>query len=95
MAQRQHSDAPPSFVNRQERTSLDGLSVRFECVDNDADGSVREQILSTELDDARPSDGARGEDCREVQVVGDQDELVLVRRGQDLDVRAVGAPMVD
>ena len=54
---------------------------------NDAHGRVREQILSTELDDARPSDGARGEDCREVQIVGDQDELVLVRSREDLDVR--------
>ena len=53
-AQRQHSDARPSFVNRQERTSLDVLSVRFECLDDDAHGSIREQVLSSELDDARP-----------------------------------------
>jgi hypothetical protein len=66
-------------ADRQERASLDVVSVRFECVGDDAHGSVREQILSAKLDDARPTDATRGKDCREVEIVGDEDGLVLVR----------------
>ena len=50
---RQHADVRPAFVDGQEGTALDVLSVGFESVGGDADGSVREQILSAELDDAR------------------------------------------
>ena len=34
--ERQHPDARPAFVNRQERASLDVLTMRFECPGDDA-----------------------------------------------------------
>ena len=52
--ERQHPYARPAFVNRQERASLDVLTMRFECLGDDAHGALREQVLSAELDDARP-----------------------------------------
>lgn len=80
MAQRQDPDAGPAFVDRQEGASLDVLSVCLEWVGDNAHGSIGQQILSAELDDARPTDGTRGEDCREVQIVGDKDKRVVVGR---------------
>ena len=52
--ERQHPYARPAFVNRQERASLDVLTMRFECPGDDARGAIGEQVLSAELDDARP-----------------------------------------
>jgi len=63
------------------------VPVRFEGVNDGADDLVREKVLSSDLDDARRCAGARGEDRREVEVVRDDDEAVLVRPPQDLDVR--------
>jgi hypothetical protein len=39
-----------------------------------------------DLRDTRPVDSAGGEDRREVEVVRDDDEIVLVRPGQDFVV---------
>ena len=61
-------------------------SVRFEGLYDGADDLVREKVLSSDLDDARRRPSAGGEDCREVEVVRDDDEVVLVRPRQDLDV---------
>jgi len=36
----QHPHARPAFVNRQERASLDVLTVHFECSGKDARGAV-------------------------------------------------------
>jgi hypothetical protein len=47
------------------------------------------------LHDARPVDGTGREDCREVEVVRDEDEMVPVRPRQNLVVGAVAAPRVD
>ena len=75
------------FVNRQERTSLDVLTIRFESpVRRCATTLIREQVLSADLHDARPGDGARREYCGEVEIVRDEDEVVLVRPRQDLVV---------
>jgi len=79
--------ARPTFVNRQECASLEVLTVRFECPGDDVDGRVGQQVLSSDLHNARRGSSAGREDCREVQVVRDEDELMLVRPRQDLDVR--------
>jgi hypothetical protein len=85
-AERQHSDARPCLVDRKERASLDVLPVRVECLCDDAHDHIGEQILSSDLHDARRRSTAGREDCREVQVVRDEDERVLVRPRQNLDV---------
>jgi hypothetical protein len=93
--ERQHPDARPAFVNRQECASLDVLTMRFECPGDDAHGLNREQVLSSELHHTRRGAGAGREDCREVQVIREDDELVLVRPRQNLNSGAVAVPMVD
>ena len=59
----------------------------FDGVNDGADDLVREKVLSSDLDDAGRRAGARGEDCREVEVVRDDDEAVLARPCQDISVR--------
>jgi hypothetical protein len=83
-AERQHSDARPCLVDRQERASLDVLPVRVERLCDNAHDHIGEQVLRSDLHDARPVDSAGCEDCREVEVVRDDDDVVLVRPGQDL-----------
>ena len=63
MAQRQHSDAPPSFVNRQERASLDDLTIGVDSLGDNCDDFIGEQVLSSDLHHARRSAGASCEDC--------------------------------
>jgi hypothetical protein len=76
-----------ALVDRQKRASLDVLPVRVERLCDGAHDHIGEQVLRSDLHDARPISGAGREDCREVEVVRDEDELVLVRRSYDLDVR--------
>ena len=83
---RQHPDACPAFVDRQERTSLDILTMRFDSLGDDADRAIGEQVLSSDLHRTPRSAAAGREDGREVEVVRDDDELVLVLPRQDLDV---------
>ena len=75
------------LVDREQRATLDVVPVRLEGVNDGTDDLVREKVLSSDLDDARRPPGARGEDCREVEVVRDDDEDVLVRPRQDPGVR--------
>ena len=49
-------------------------------------GSSKIASTSARMASAGPTDGTGGEDCGEVQVVGDEDELVLLGPRQDLDV---------
>jgi hypothetical protein len=62
-----------------------------------ADDVVREEVLSSDLDDAGRRPSAGGEDCREVEVVRDDDEAVLARPRQDFGVwrrrRTDGGPV--
>ncbi len=44
--ERQHPDTRRAFVKRQERASLDGLAVRFESLDDDADGALTTTTVS-------------------------------------------------
>src|SRR6266545_1998589 len=81
----QQSYARPSLVDRQEGASLDVLSMRLDGVCNDAYGTVGEQVLGADLDHTRRRASAGRQDRREVEVV-DDDEVVLVRPRQDLDV---------
>jgi Ni/Co efflux regulator RcnB len=41
---RQQSDARPWLVDRQERASCEVVAVRFECLGDDADSGIREQV---------------------------------------------------
>jgi hypothetical protein len=84
--ERQHPDARPAFVDRQKRASLDVLTMRLKCRGDDAHGSIGEQVLSSDLHHARRGAGASCEDCREVQVIREDDERVLIRPRQNLDV---------
>jgi hypothetical protein len=63
-AERQHSDARPCLVDRQERSSPDVLPVRVERLCDDAHDHIGEQILSSDLHDARrgSSEAEAGED---------------------------------
>jgi hypothetical protein len=85
-AERQHSDARPRLVDRQERASLNVVVVRVEGLCDDAHDHIGEQVLSSDLHDARRRSTAGREDCREVEVVRDDDEAVLVRPRQDCGV---------
>ena len=91
-AERQHSNARRCLVDREQRATLDVISVRFEGVNDGADDLVREKVLSSDLDDAGRRAGARGEDCREVEVVRDDDEAVFLRPRQDFRVRRGRSP---
>jgi hypothetical protein len=86
-AERQHPHARPSLVDRQERASLDVLPVRVERFCDDAHDHIGEQVLRSDLHDARPVENASSQNCREVEVVRDDDEVVFVCKRQDLDVR--------
>ena len=88
-AERQHSHARRCLVDREQRATLDVVPVRFEGVYDGADDAVTEKILGSDLDDAGRRSSAGGEGCREVEVVRNDDELVLVCPRQDLDVRRV------
>ena len=73
------------------------IPVRFEGVNDGADDIVSEKVLSSDLHDTRRSSSAGREDCGEVEVVRDDDELVLLRLRQDLGVsrcrRTDGGPV--
>jgi hypothetical protein len=71
------------------------VPVRFEGVYDGADDVVTEKVLSSDLDDAGRRLSAGGEDCREVEIVRNDDELVLVSPRQISTSVAVGAPMLD
>src|SRR6266545_4727146 len=80
--ERQHPYARPAFVNRQERPALDVLTMGVDSLGDDADGLIGEQIVSSDLHDARRRSSAGREDCREVQVVRDENEFMLLRPRQ-------------
>src|SRR6266545_2897997 len=84
--ERQHPYARPAFINRQKRASLDVLTMRLECLGDDAHRSIGEQVLSSDLHDAWRGSSASSEDCREVEIVGNEDEIVPMRVRQDLGV---------
>jgi hypothetical protein len=73
------------------------LPVRFESVHDGADDVVAEKVLSSDLDDAGRCSGAGGENCREVEIIRDDGELVLGSPRQDLNVgggcRTDGGPV--
>ena len=60
--------------------------MRFDSRGDDADRAIGEQVLSSDLHRTQRSAAAGREDGREVEVVRDDDELVLVLPRQDLDV---------
>jgi hypothetical protein len=68
---------------------------RFNRLGDDADGMIGEQVLGSDLHDARRGFSAGRKDCREVQVVRDENELVLVAHVRISTSGAVAAPMVD
>jgi hypothetical protein len=85
-AETQHSHACRCLIDREQRATLDVFPVRFEGVNDGADDLVREKVLSSDLDDARRCPSAGGKDCREVEVVRDDDQVAFVCKRQDLDV---------
>src|SRR6266545_1706464 len=93
--ERQHPYARPAFINRQKRASLDVLTMRLECLGDDAHRSIGEQVLSSDLHDAWRGSSASSEDCREVEIVGNEDEIVPMRVRQDLGVGGGRSTTVD
>jgi hypothetical protein len=57
----------PASSMDQERVSLDVVPMRFERLRDDRNAGIGEQILSSDLHDARPLSSAACENCREVK----------------------------
>ena len=68
---------PASSIDRS--ASLNVLPVRVERLCDDAHDHIGEQILSSDLHDARPVENACSQNCREVTVVGLIAERELAR----------------
>src|SRR5262245_28564948 len=52
------------------------VPVRFEGVNDGADHLIRQKVLSSDLDDAGRFPSASGEDCREVEIVRNDNEAL-------------------
>src|SRR5262249_25489447 len=77
--------------------SRDVVTMRLQRVRDDAHSLIGQQVLSSDLHHAGRSASARSEDRREVEIVRDNDELVLVRPREDVMVwcghRPYGGPV--
>jgi hypothetical protein len=84
-----------AFVDRQERTSLDVLPMRFERVRDDAYDRIGEQVLSSDLHDAWRTSGAGGEDSQKSRSFVRTTTWCSVAHVRISPSGAVAVPMVD
>lgn len=98
LADRQNAHTRLGWVDGQQCTSIEGLSMLLQSRKNEMADSFRRRVLRADLDDAGATSPGVSQECTEIQVVGKHNEAILLRvredgsigRCGDADLRPVG-----
>ena len=89
LANRQYPDASFRRLDRKQCARLETVRMLFQGASDEVADGFRRSVLGPHLDDAGTNGARVREQGSEIEVVGEDDEVVLQRVGEDCRVRCV------